>query len=201
MVALSLPFCAALLAPLAQWVPLVALAPLTQLAPFDVASSPASDLLAGIFLSFLVCDIVIGLVSYPSEIQLLTGYVHHAIYIYIILDFCRHGIGSALCPIALVELPTFVTRIVFHLYLTWQLFVLLPGRGFWGYTAATFPLHVWWLRGWWVRQLKLAKREREVSKTTSSASDSSSTTTNASVSASGGVAETLVDRSGLSERH
>ena len=56
------------------------------------------------FLSFLVSDLVIGTADYPQEVDVLTGWVHHPVYVYLTLRALRH---RAVCGIA----PFFVEEV------------------------------------------------------------------------------------------
>ena len=59
------------------------------------------------FLPFLMCDLIIGVIDYRSKVDLLSGYVHHAIYItlYACSLFC--GNTGMLTLYGIIELPTF----------------------------------------------------------------------------------------------
>ena len=56
------------------------------------------------FMSFLVSDLVIGTADYPQEVDVLTGWVHHPVYVYLTLRALRH---RAVCGIA----PFFVEEV------------------------------------------------------------------------------------------
>ncbi|KAI8925916.1 hypothetical protein BC831DRAFT_550258 [Entophlyctis helioformis] len=146
------------------------------------ADGQASLRIPGVFLSFLLMDVVVGSLVYPRHVQLLTGYVHHAVYAGLIIDLMRHRIAFVLCPMGLMELPTFllalgnvvaplraqlhlpfgvcfvVTRLVFHAVLVWRVVRATAGQRFWIYVACTLPLHVWWFRGWLVQRSRMSAR-------------------------------------------
>lgn len=61
-----------------------------------------------LFSSYLLLDLVIGLIDYPKQINLMTGWVHHIMYL-IICYFYQNTRYSALIMLCyIVEIPTFI---------------------------------------------------------------------------------------------
>lgn len=59
------------------------------------------------FGTYLFADLAIGQLCYPSQIGLLTGWVHHTVYIGICLYLQTNRTGPLLLIAAILELPTF----------------------------------------------------------------------------------------------
>ncbi|KAF7290746.1 hypothetical protein MIND_01315300 [Mycena indigotica] len=126
-----------------------------------------------VFQAYLAADLVVGAFFYRSQINLLTGWVHHLVYI----GICEFAIGAGWGYIfglsAVMELPTFVlglgtlfphlrsdnlfaltffaTRISFHVVLIFTYFLaanrpqgsLAPAL----ILTSVFPLHAMWFLG------------------------------------------------------
>ncbi|EDR04263.1 uncharacterized protein LACBIDRAFT_304801 [Laccaria bicolor S238N-H82] len=128
------------------------------------------------FQTYLAVDLVLGSVHYPSQLQLVTGWIHHALYIIIVELTIKRSWTHIFCLCAAMEIPTFVlgftnlyphlrsnvffavsfflTRILFHIILA--ISYLLPhnrhhttGGSFLpaGLLAMIFPMHAMWFRG------------------------------------------------------
>ena len=70
--------------------------------------------LAACFLAYLFCDTILGSVYYPSRFGIVTGWIHHLIYIWIIYEFMANsilqftlGIPGLLGTFCVLEIPTF----------------------------------------------------------------------------------------------
>ncbi|KAF8186545.1 hypothetical protein K438DRAFT_1835785 [Mycena galopus ATCC 62051] len=121
------------------------------------------------FQAYLTADMLVGGLCYRSQIGLLTGWVHHVLYILITETAIRSGWAHLFCLAAVMELPTFIlgastllpalrsnvvfaltffaTRIAFHLVLLYGL-VATPGlRVPAGILVLVFPMHAMWFRG------------------------------------------------------
>jgi hypothetical protein len=127
---------------------------------------PLTYVIATLFTSFLIVDLVIGTVFYPKRIDLLSGWTHHIVYIYILLDFLLSSVPGLLGPFCLLEFPTFLlalgnlnskwrrdfyfgilfflTRIVYHGWFIFRYYQMLFGHRFFFYVALSFPLHCFW---------------------------------------------------------
>lgn len=119
------------------------------------------------FISYLICDCVIGKAEYPKYMQSLSGYTHHIAYIIINIVSLISGQYGYYMLYMIEELPTillsigsynkqyrndnlfgltfFATRIVYHVLLTWflrhdKLIVI--------FSLLVLPLHVYWFYGW-----------------------------------------------------
>lgn len=127
------------------------------------------------FQAYLTADLMMGAIYYPAQLTLLTGWIHHVLYLFIVELAIRHSWTHIFCLCALMELPTFVlgitslyphlrsnvifavtfasTRIVLHAILC--ISYLLPKNhasthGSWVPSiilACVFPLHAFWFRG------------------------------------------------------
>ncbi|KAJ7670062.1 hypothetical protein DFH06DRAFT_1372759, partial [Mycena polygramma] len=91
------------------------------------------------FQAYLVADMLLGALCYRAQINFLTGWVHHVVYVGITELAIRRGWAHVFCLCAVMELPTFLlglstllprlrsnvlfalaffaTRIVFHVVL------------------------------------------------------------------------------------
>jgi hypothetical protein len=136
-----------------------------------------SFMLGSAFLSFLVVDTSIGIHYYPRRFQIMTGWVHHVVYIWIITEFLLANIPGLLGTLCVLEIPTFalalgnlnsrwrvdklfgflffVTRVFYHFWLIVKMVTILgPTSRFTGYFALSFPVHVYWFKNWVNLQLK-----------------------------------------------
>ncbi|KAI9201832.1 uncharacterized protein BJ171DRAFT_196330 [Polychytrium aggregatum] len=158
----------------------------------DLLSDPlVNDRLAiwvtSFFAAYLVSDLILGTVYYPSKIDMVTGWIHHFAYIGICIGTIHHqGPGLLMLP-AFMELPTvllalghlhkpfrndvlfglvfFATRILYHTYLIWHVKVHLP-EGYYYHVlgAAVLPVHVFWFYKFILQQARRlsAKKQDEV---------------------------------------
>jgi len=122
------------------------------------------------FMAYLVMDLAIGVFEYPNYIQLLSGYIHHTIYLIISSLALYNTDGLFIFILAMIEeLPTFllsigsfnnsfrndtlfgisffITRIVFHIILMFlfrnnefQFIFYIP--------LFTLILHLYWFKNW-----------------------------------------------------
>ncbi|KAI9347435.1 hypothetical protein DFJ73DRAFT_836709 [Zopfochytrium polystomum] len=151
-----------------------------------ISSAPMMDwlaaqrILAGFFVSYLLGDLFIGTVWYPSEMNPMSGYFHHTLYVFMTTSLLQWNLGGPLCWMFLLEAPTlllsvaqinkalrndmlfgavfFATRIVFHIYAVLHFaFAAFPGSLVWMYPASVLPLHFMWFRGWIAQQQRLYK--------------------------------------------
>ncbi|KAH7881857.1 hypothetical protein F5I97DRAFT_470844 [Phlebopus sp. FC_14] len=126
------------------------------------------------FQAYLVADLTMGFVHYRSKVNLLTGWVHHAIYVFIVEYSLRMDWSHIFCLCAIMEVPTFAlaiasidarlrsdvffavsfftTRILLHIVLCVSLFVdrdVVTGGSFGPgvIMACIFPLHAFWFSG------------------------------------------------------
>jgi len=128
------------------------------------------------FQAYLTADLMTGAVYYPAQVGLLTGWIHHVVYIFIVEAAIRCSWTHIFCLCASMELPTFVlaittlyprlrsnilfavtffaTRIMLHLILCVS--YLLPNNRAHAtkgsfvpsiLLACIFPLHALWFRG------------------------------------------------------
>ncbi|KAJ3359513.1 hypothetical protein HDU91_004910 [Kappamyces sp. JEL0680] len=151
---------------------------------FPLMNSPLAVALVAFFMSYLLADCVLGYLHYPEQMNLVTGWIHHSIYLVLLPILVTSGLSGAFMVFAFMELPTivlalgylnedwrseylfggtfFLTRIVFHQYLAYQMYhttphLLLP-------VVLIMPLHFYWFYSWLARQARLAaakKTEKE----------------------------------------
>ena len=129
---------------------------------------------AGFFNAYLVTDLVVGTIFTFSEMKFGTGYIHHIVYAFIVLDAVHQNIPGALGLIGIMELPTlilalgqmrkswrqdalfgitfFVTRIAFHIYMLITVYFAWPNRYYYLYLLPNLPVHMMWFRGWIIQQ-------------------------------------------------
>jgi len=129
-----------------------------------------------IFQAYLVSDLMMGAIYYRSQVMLVTGWIHHILYVFVIQVTIERAWTQIFCLCALMELPTFLlaisslyprlrsniafavtffmTRILLHII--WCISYLIPTNR--AHTtggsilpsvmlAAMFPLHALWFRG------------------------------------------------------
>lgn len=121
------------------------------------------------FMSFLVVDLVIGVVFYRSKIELLTGWIHHITYLCLLTWSIRNQFTSGFVMMCTLELPTFIlalgsvrsqlrrdyifaatflaTRIFFHAYAIKCAWVMKPYGPVVTALLAFFPVHCFWFYG------------------------------------------------------
>ena len=69
-------------------------------------------------LQFILSDLTMGLLYYRSEVNLLTGWVHHLLYVCIVQYTIRRGWANIFCLCALMEVRSYlVSYLIFLSYL------------------------------------------------------------------------------------
>ncbi|KAH6574359.1 hypothetical protein BASA62_002452 [Batrachochytrium salamandrivorans] len=127
-----------------------------------------------------------------DQIDLITGWLHHLIYPFVIVSAVVLQFPGAFLVAAFMELPTivlalghmkksfrseylfgmsfFVTRIVFHLYFAWRAYAVWYQYPFVMILAlGTFPLHIHWFGRWVKRQIRIFRKSRQLSQRLSQA--------------------------------
>ena len=126
------------------------------------------------FLSYLICDMMIGNIVYPAYMKSLSGNVHHSIYVLIsfVALYTENQIAFINCfveeiPTALLGLGSFDSafrndhlfgfvffclRIAFH---SWYLATQLDNTIFVTLGTAALGLHLYWFKNWTVKYLNL----------------------------------------------
>lgn len=126
------------------------------------------------FQAYLVADLLMGVIYYRRKVNLLTGWIHHSIYILVVEYACRMGWSHLFSLSSVMEVPTFIlaiaslnprfrsdvifalsffaTRIILHLFLCASMVVSRHdvtndsyGPGV--IMACIFPLHAFWFYG------------------------------------------------------
>jgi len=138
------------------------------------------------FAVYLVLDLVVGSLCYREQITVLSGWVHHTVYLGVAHWALNNNATALLSAFFVSEIPTvimalgqlnaalrndlafgasyFVTRLVYHGYLL-ALWLAHWARG-WSVVAGTLALHVYWFYSWvqsqrrrgWFRPTKVAAK-------------------------------------------
>lgn len=128
------------------------------------------------FISYLVLDLSLGSIYYKSRITVLTGWIHHPLYIGILFWLLRCRCSSFFTTNGILELPTlflalgsfrdrwrcdllfassfFVLRLVFHAFMIVALKQRHPLETLWLVAVSVFPLHLYWFYGILSQQIK-----------------------------------------------
>ncbi|KAG1856372.1 hypothetical protein DFJ58DRAFT_784822 [Suillus subalutaceus] len=107
------------------------------------------------FQAYLVADLLMGMIYYRSKVNLLTGWFHHTIYIFIVGYSCHMGWSHLFILCAVLEVPTFVLAIAslnprFRSDVIFALSrhsVTNDSFGPGVIMACIFPLHAFWFYG------------------------------------------------------
>ena len=119
------------------------------------------------FSAYLLMDIVIGNKEYPSYMKSISGNLHHAIYTFVNIISLYIGVFPIYLLHMLSELPTFLmaigsfdssfrsdslfgltfflTRIVYHIVLT---YIFRKNTAIFYLSMAALSLHMYWFYGW-----------------------------------------------------
>ncbi|KAG2210907.1 hypothetical protein INT47_000061 [Mucor saturninus] len=128
------------------------------------------------FISYLILDLSLGSIYYRNRITLLTGWIHHPLYIGILIWLLRSKSSSFFSTNCLLELPTlvlalgsfrekwrcdilfassfFLLRLVFHAYMIVALKQRHRLETLWLVAVIVFPLHLYWFYGIVTQQVK-----------------------------------------------
>jgi hypothetical protein len=144
------------------------------------------------FASYLLMDIYIGNKEYPEYMKILSGNIHHTIYICVNLISLYTGLYPLYLLHMMSELPTFLmsigsfdsnfrndnlfgltfflTRIVYHLILT---IVFRQNKLLLGLSIAALGLHIYWFYGWYKKYgSKLFQKTRKEVSTSKNSTNS-----------------------------
>lgn len=138
--------------------------------------SGVGDWVAAYFATSLAADLVFGCFAYRSYINLLSGWIHHVIYIALSIHGIKTGQSRAFIVFGIEEVPSmvlalgninaawrcdwgfgatfFCLRIVYHICVTVFAIVYAYGStAVWTAGALSAMMHVWWFTGWvsWIR--------------------------------------------------
>jgi hypothetical protein len=139
------------------------------------------------FMAYLFMDLGIGIFEYPNYIELLSGYIHHPVYL-IISSLALYYDTNALFIFILAmfeELPTFllsigsfnkifrndslfgitffITRILFHAILI-LLFRNNENKLVFYISSLALILHLFWFKNWWTKYGKKLFNTKNVNK-------------------------------------
>ncbi|KAI8059672.1 hypothetical protein BDF21DRAFT_467400 [Thamnidium elegans] len=128
------------------------------------------------FMTFLVFDLSIGMIYYRNKIDILTGWVHHITYLFVLTWAIKTQICSAFIMMCILEVPTFLlalgsirtqlrrdyvfasafvlTRILFHAYAIKCAWSMDPFGPVVNALSFFFPVHCYWFYGFIKQQLR-----------------------------------------------
>lgn len=128
------------------------------------------------FISYLFLDLSLGSIYYRHRITVLTGWIHHPLYIGILVWLLRCKSASFFSTNCILELPTlllalgsfkdrwrcdilfaasfFALRLMFHSYMILALKSTHRLESLWLVAVAVFPLHLYWFYGIITQQIK-----------------------------------------------
>jgi hypothetical protein len=137
------------------------------------------------FGTFCCLDLIFGIVFYPKQLDLLTGWVHHSMYLWLMYHLHSNHIQGGFSLFLVEELPTFllalgnvargwrtnllfglsffVTRLVWHGYLLSKFWMArkVSSHALWPIITAALVLHLHWFYGYVRQQIRrFAKRNR-----------------------------------------
>ena len=124
------------------------------------------------FTSYLISDLIIGIKQYPSELGLLTAYIHHIVYIFINILGIYTQSSHFIVLYLVLEIPTFILslgtliaryrrdhlfgytffilRILFHIFL---LFIFRQNKLLTTFSILALTLHIYWFNKWYSKYL------------------------------------------------
>ncbi|UPR02396.1 hypothetical protein HOP50_09g57220 [Chloropicon primus] len=149
---------------------------------FVAGGSRSSRFCTLFFMAYLACELVVGSLDYRKQVSLVMGYVHHVSYLALSIHLVVENRTNLLAMTLVEELPTLilgvgrlgsfdrgfdfafglsfiVTRIIFHLYVQYNLFLWRKDDNlgwYWKVCTLSFLMNMYWLLAWW----KSVKRRR-----------------------------------------
>lgn len=138
------------------------------------------------FVSVNIMDLLLGPTFYPSQLSVLTSYVHHFFYGAFVLTILahRHSHGFIFCFFE--ELPTlilavgnlvpilrsdmlfgisfFAIRLVYHVWLCFQFMLCYWESAYWKICTSVTVLHVFWMYKWTVSMVRRTRRKEGASR-------------------------------------
>ncbi|KAJ3209229.1 hypothetical protein HDU67_006309 [Dinochytrium kinnereticum] len=152
------------------------------------------------FVSYCLGDLIMGTLFYPSEMNPWSGYFHHTLYTFMVTNLVQRGLASAFVIFGVLEAPTllmamgsihkplrndklfgavfFVTRLLFHVYMTLHIaFLAYPWTLTFMYPGCVLPLHVMWFNGWVKQQQRIKAKAATTQSSTKAASAPAPTST------------------------
>ncbi|KAI8853262.1 hypothetical protein BC829DRAFT_24391 [Chytridium lagenaria] len=146
-------------------------------------NSPLAVIFSTFFISYLWADCFIGFICYRSSFNLVTGWIHHILYTFLVGFAIVFLLPGAFMIAALLELPTiflsvghiwkflrsdllfgltfFLTRICFHGYLTYTLHTSWPNLFYWIFGVIVYPLHLYWFTNFIRQQIRMRRDEQK----------------------------------------
>ncbi|KAJ3082077.1 hypothetical protein HK102_001938 [Quaeritorhiza haematococci] len=154
-----------------------------SLAFFPMLDGALPIALSAFFMTYLWGDLGLGSLHYRHLIHPMTGWFHHTLYTFVVFYLITWRLSGVFCILAVLEAPTlimaagainkkwrrdflfggvfFVTRIVFHVFITYKIFSSFPGTYFYLISLGIFPLHVMWFHAWINQQIRLHKQRKK----------------------------------------
>lgn len=137
------------------------------------------------FGTFCLLDIAYGMLFYPKQIDLLTGWVHHSVYLWLMYYVHVHHIQGGFALFLVEELPTFLlalgnvsrewrtnfafgaaffaTRIAWHGWLLSKFWAARRtiAQPLWPLVTLTLALHLHWFYGFTLQQMRRLRKARK----------------------------------------
>jgi hypothetical protein len=127
-------------------------------------------------------DLAVGVIDYPKQIEVLTGWVHHSIYIALCMWALRAHFTGASGALFFMEMPTFLmacgrldsrlrsdwlfgltfflTRVLFFACLELSFFTdRAPPVTLWPAGVPVLALHLFWFKAWISQQMRLQSKK------------------------------------------
>lgn len=137
------------------------------------------------FIAHCLCDLVVGLYDYPSHFGIVTGWIHHTVYIGLMISFLALGCTRMFAAMATNEIPTMIlalgvihppfradwgfgmtflfTRIIFFTYMWYEAITSGLHMGFCALQGLLLALHCVWFLDWCVGMMKRSKKGKRAS--------------------------------------
>lgn len=74
---------------------------------YDCSSNNLSEFISIFFIMYLILDLVIGTIRYRTMMSMLAGYIHHLIFIPLIIYIYKNNGCNCIGLMMIVEIPTF----------------------------------------------------------------------------------------------
>lgn len=129
------------------------------------------------FAAYLMLDLIVGILHYREQMTVLSGYIHHLGYLWLLVHLVHQRLVTPFCLMAILELPTFIlalghiwkflrhdllfgftyflTRVAYHGYMIHEFYHYFHLDDWWMVIAAIYPLHLYWFSGWIKRMYRI----------------------------------------------
>lgn len=140
----------------------------------------------GYFAVAMILDIVLGLMDYPKHLPILTCWIHHTFYLWLVYFTLQNCLTGSVGILYLLEFPTFILalgsvfpkmrsdlgfggsffilRLVYHSWVCFHGYLGLfsvPARGYiFLFGAVVGILHVYWFGQWATGQMRRSSKKK-----------------------------------------